>query len=142
MSEKSSINIEGSHVGGVIQGSISDVSGVLNLGAISGDVTNAIAQLPSTSDPNQPGLKELLTQLQGAIESETKLSQEDKVEALEQVKVLAKAGQKPQDRPLKKMANTAVKVLKGTVSSLPEATKLVEACSKLLPIITKLLGLP
>jgi uncharacterized protein YjbI with pentapeptide repeats len=142
VSEKSSINIEGSQVGGVVQGNISDVSGVLNLGAISGDVTNAIAQLPNTVDPDQPGLKELLTQLQGAIESEAQLNQDDKAEALEQVKVLAEAGQKPQDGPLKKIANTAIKVLRGTVSSLPEATKLVEACSKLLPIITKLLGLP
>lgn len=70
------------------------------------------------------------------------LSQDDKAEALEQVEVLVEAGQKPQDGSLKKMANTAVKVLKGTVASLPEATKLVEACSKSLPIITKLLGLP
>lgn len=141
VSEKSSINIEGSHIGGVVQGNISDVSGVLNLGQISGGVTNAIAQLSDPSDPNQPGLKELLTQLQGAIESETQLNQEDKAEALEQVKVLAEAGQKSQDGSLRKMASTAVKVLKGTVSGLPEATKLVEACSKLLPIITKLLGL-
>jgi hypothetical protein len=102
----------------------------------------AIAKLPDDSDPKQPGLKELLTQLQGAIETEPQLSQDDKAEALEQVKVLAEAGQKPQDGPLKKMANTAIKVIKGTVASLPEATKLVEECGNLLPIITKLLGLP
>ncbi|MBD2565617.1 MULTISPECIES: pentapeptide repeat-containing protein [Nostoc] len=142
VSEKSSINIEGSTVSGLVQGNITDVSGVVNLGAISGDVTNAIGQLPSSDEPDQPGLKELLTQLQGAIEAETQLSQEDKAEALEQLKVLAEAGQKPQDAPLKKMANTAVKVLKGTIASLSEATNLVEICGKLLPIITKVLGLP
>jgi len=35
-----------------------------------------------------------------------------------------------------------MKILIGTVTSLPDAAKLAEACSKLLPLITKVLGLP
>jgi hypothetical protein len=42
---------------------------------------------------------------------------------------------------LKKLSNTAIKVLKGTVSAFPDAAKLADACSKLLPMITKLLNL-
>ncbi|MFB2981880.1 pentapeptide repeat-containing protein [Microseira sp. BLCC-F43] len=69
-----------------------------NLGEmdISGTVTNTINQLPESPEPDQPGIKELLTELQAAIEAETNLSDEDKAEALEQVKALAEAGKNPQ----------------------------------------------
>ena len=133
-----------------VQGNISGIAAAgenqtmtgVALGAISGNVTNAIGQLPDSTDPNEPSLKELLTQLQALIESESELNEEDKVEALEQVKVLAESGQKPEDNTLQKLAKTAVKILKGTIASLPDVTKLVESGTKLLPLITKFLGLP
>jgi hypothetical protein len=65
----------------------------------------------------------------------------DKAEALEQVKVLAEAGKNPQEGAMQKMGKTAIKILKGTITGLPNATKLVEECNKLLPLISKLLGL-
>ena len=141
---KGNVNISG------VQGNVSGVAAAgenqtmtgVALGAISGNVTNTISQLPDTTDPNEPSLKELLTQLQALIESESELNEEDKVEALEQVKVLAESGQKLEDSTLQKLAKTAVKILKGTIASLPDVTKLVESGAKLLPYITKLLGLP
>lgn len=42
---------------------------------------------------------------------------------------------------MQKAAKTAIKILKGTISSLPSATKLVEQCSNLLPLISNFLGL-
>lgn len=143
VSEKGAINISsgGGSVSGIVGGDIKDVSGVVNLGAISGDVSNAIGQLPDASNPDEPSLKDLLTQLKTAIEAEAELSPEDKAEALEQVKTLAEAGQAPEDGALKKAAKTAMKVLKGTVSGLSEVNKLAQECTKLLPIITTLLVL-
>ncbi|MBD0337279.1 MAG: pentapeptide repeat-containing protein, partial [Cyanobacteria bacterium Co-bin13] len=88
------------------------------LGDISGSVTNLIGQLPETSE-KQIQIKTLLTQLQAMIESEPALPEEDKAEALEQVKTLAEAGHKPKDGPLKKSAKTALKILKGTAAALP-----------------------
>ncbi|MEH2259872.1 pentapeptide repeat-containing protein [Nostoc sp.] len=113
----------------------------LNLGDLSGTVTNTINQLPASPEPEKPGIKELLTQLQAAIEADTNLPQEDKAEALEQVKALAEAGKSPQEGAMQKAAKTAIKILKGTISSLPSATKLVEQCSNLLPLISNFLGL-
>jgi hypothetical protein len=115
-----------------------------NLGEmdISGTVTNTINQLPESPEPDQPGIKELLTELQPAIEAETNLSDEDKAEALEQVKALAEAGKNPQEASTQKSAKTAMKILKGTVASLPSVATLAEACTKLLPLIAKFLGLP
>jgi uncharacterized protein YjbI with pentapeptide repeats len=139
---KGNVNISG------VQGNISGIAAAgenqtmtgVALGAISGNVTNTISQLPD--NPNEPSLKELLTQLQALIESESELNEEDKVEALEQVKVLAESAQKPEDSTLQKLAKTAVKILKGTIASLPDVTKLVESGTKLIPSIIKLLGLP
>jgi uncharacterized protein YjbI with pentapeptide repeats len=139
MSEISGINIQGSsNVSGVIGGGF---SGVANLGTISGSVTSTISQLPDSYEADKPGIKELLVQLQAAIESEVELSDEDKAEALEQVKVLAEVGKNSQENAMQKVSKTALKILKGTVAGLPSAAKLVEACKNLLPLISKLLGL-
>lgn len=145
VSQKSSIDIKAGgdigNISGIIAG---NVSGVVNLGSISGNVTNTINQLPESTDPNdpnQPSLKELLTQLQAAIESETELPDEDKAEALEQVKTLAETGQKPEDSAMQKAGKTALKILKGTTAGLSETTKLALECAKLLPAIAALLAL-
>ncbi|MCL1469207.1 CHAT domain-containing protein [Argonema antarcticum] len=121
-----------------------DISGqALNLGEmnISGTVTNTIGQLEKSDAPEALKLAELLKQLQTAIEANPDLSEDDKAEALEQVKVLAEAGKKPQEGGLQKAAKTAIKVLKGTITSLPAAAKLVEYCNEMFPTIVRLLGL-
>ena len=117
-------------------------AGALSLGDISGTVANTINQLSDSTKPDQPGIKELLTELQTAIEAETNLSDEDKAEALEQLKTLAEVGQNPQESTMQKAGKTAMKILKGTLASLPSTATLVEACSKLLPAIANLLLLP
>ena len=117
-------------------------AGALSLGDISGTVANTINQLSDSAKPDEPGIKELLTELQTAIEAETDLSDDDKAEALEQVKALAEVGQNPQESTMQKAGKTAMKILKGTIASLPSAATLVEACSKLLPAIASLLLLP
>ncbi|MGK7892544.1 MAG: pentapeptide repeat-containing protein [Xenococcus sp. (in: cyanobacteria)] len=130
VSEKSSINF-----------TARDISGVVNLGSISGNVTNTLNQLPESVTPNQPSLKELLTQLQAAIESEPELPDEDKAEVLKQVPILAEAAQKPKDPTMHRAAKNALTFLKGTTVGMSETTKLVQECSKLLPAITALLSL-
>ena len=139
VSEKNSIEISaGGDIGSLSGITSGDVSGVVNIGTISGNVTNTIGQLPEDS-AEKAELKALLQQLQAAIEAEPELEPEDKAEALEQVKTLAEAGQKPEDGAMKKAAKTAVKILKGTTAGLAETTKLVQECVKLLPAISTLL---
>jgi hypothetical protein len=140
---KGNVNISGTqgNIGGVVAAGENQTMTGVAIGAISGSVTNTINQLPETSQSEQPNLKELLTQLQKAIETETELPNEDKAEALEQVKTLAEAGQTPEDNNLQKAAKTAMKILKGTTAGLSETTKLVLECSKLLPAISALLML-
>jgi len=117
-------------------------AGALSLGDISGTVANTINQLSDSAKPDEPGIKELLTELQTAIEAGTDLSDDDKAEALEQVKTLAEVGKNPQESTMQKAGKTAMKILKGTIAGLPSAATLVEACSKLLPAIGTLLLLP
>ncbi|MEH2409218.1 pentapeptide repeat-containing protein [Nostoc sp.] len=118
-----------------------DISGVINLGKISGDLTNTIGQLAESPQTDKPGIKELLTQLQQAISQSTDLPDEEKAEALEQVKTLAEAGKNPQESIKQKTAKTAITMLKGIFTGLPAIASLVEAGNKLLPAISKLFGL-
>ena len=140
---KGNVNISG------VQGNVSGIAAAgenqtmtgVALGEISGVVTNSIGQLQSTNTPEATQLATLLEQLQSAIKNESHLAPEDKAEAMEQVKTLAEAGQKPEDNALQKAAKTALKILRGTIASLPDAAKLAESCAKLLPAIATLLSL-
>ncbi|MBK1989996.1 hypothetical protein A0J48_021110 [Sphaerospermopsis aphanizomenoides BCCUSP55] len=124
---------------GNIGGDLNASGQALNLGDISGTITNTINELPPSPAPEKPGIKELLKQLQTAIETDTNLTPKDKEKTLKQVKALAEAAQNPQEK--QDLADTAITMLKGILSGLPTATKLVEECSKLLPLISGFLGL-
>lgn len=109
-------------------------------GNSTGNVSNIINQLSSSSEADQPGIKELLIQLQEAIEADPNLIDYDKQDALEQVKDLAEAAQNPNDAAMKDKAKKAGRMLGRIISGIPTATQLVEACSKLLPLIIKTFG--
>ena len=143
-SNKGNVSISGTqgNVSGVAAaGENQSMTGVA-IGAISGNVTNSINQLPESSESDEPGIKELLTQLQTAIETDTNLSNEDKAEALEQVQKIAEAGQQPEDEGVQKIVKKSVTFLKGIISDLPSAVELVKSCATLLPLVTKFFGLP
>ena len=79
-------------------------------------------------------------QLKSYIESENELNSEDKEEALEQVSVLAEAGQNPQDGAMKKAAKTAITMLRGIKDGVPKAVTLVEGLNHLIPEVVKFFG--
>lgn len=140
---KGNVNISGAQgdITGVnAVGENSSMTGVA-LGAISGNVTNTINQLPDYPDTDKPGIKELLNELQTVIEADANLSDEDKEEALKQVQAIAEAGQKPEDGTMQKMVKNALKFLKGTIADLPSTVELVQTCGKLLPLVSKFFGL-
>jgi len=99
-----------------------DVTGVLNLGKISGNVTNTIQQLPASSDPNKPGLKEFLTKLQELIQNTAGLAEEDKAEALNHVKALAEIGKNPNE---KSKSKGILRWFRGLLPELPAAAATV-----------------
>ncbi|NJN92354.1 MAG: pentapeptide repeat-containing protein [Leptolyngbyaceae cyanobacterium SL_5_14] len=121
---------------------LSSGDGVVNLGTISGNVTNAINQLPEDPESDQPNLKELLTQLQQAIQTDADLSDPDKSDLLEQVQALAEVKQTEEPAKREGLARKAIKMFDATLKSLPDTAKIAEACSKLLPLILKALGFP
>ncbi|TWH43602.1 signal recognition particle subunit FFH/SRP54 (srp54) [Dulcicalothrix desertica PCC 7102] len=140
---KGNVNISGAQgdITGInAVGENSSMTGVA-IGAISGNVTNTINQLPDSSETDEPGIKELLNELQTAIESDVNLSDEDKEQALKQVQAIAEAGQKPEDGTMQKMVKNALKFLKGTIADLPSTVELVQICGKLLPSISQFFAL-
>lgn len=122
--------------------SINAQNSVVNLRDISGQVSNQINQLPAESIPDQPSLKDLLTQLQSAIEADTELAEDAKAEALTEVGEIANAAQRPKEGVMQKAAKGAINALKGIAAGLSDASKLASACKDLLPLITSMLGLP
>ena len=120
-----------------------DVSGAgaFNAGDISNStVANTINQLPESSETSKL-MKEMLAQLQAAIQAEAVLSTEDKSDALEEVKVLAEAGKNYRDAGMQKMARKAIRLLQGTIAELPPSSRLVIECDRLLPAIAQQLSL-
>ena len=118
--------------------SVGDYGSIKVTGTVGGDATIAINQLPDSSEPNKPGIKESLTQLQKAIEAESNLSQEDKEEALKKLQSLAEAGKNPQGNQQK--AKGAIRFFKGLFTELPKTAKLIEQWKNLLPAIASFFG--
>jgi uncharacterized protein YjbI with pentapeptide repeats len=140
---KGNVNISGTEggVSGIAAAGENQTFTGVALGEISGNVTNTINQLPDVSTSDQLNIKDLLTQLQTAIENEQDLDEDDKSQALQQVKTIAEAAQNPQDTKMQKLAKGAKNTLHGIMSNLPTATKLVEEVNNLLPTILKIFGL-
>jgi len=107
-----------------------------------GTVTgNILGDLSSISGTVIAAINELLAQLQSAI-NDPNLDEDDKKQAIEQVKVLAQAGQNPNDENMKKQAKKAIGFLGVIAEGLPSAAKLIDACNNLLPMIKAWFGLP
>ncbi|ACK72474.1 hypothetical protein PCC7424_4101 [Gloeothece citriformis PCC 7424] len=106
---------------------------------ISGTVAETINQLPSSSETDKPGIKELLNQLKEAIE-DPNLPEDDKKQALEQLQVLAEAGQNLKDETLQKKAKKAIGFLQVIASGLEPAAKLTQACQSVIPAIAAWFG--
>jgi uncharacterized protein YjbI with pentapeptide repeats len=114
----------------------------LNLGQISGQVTNQINQIPAPAVPDQPDLRDLLTQLKTAAETDSELSDDEKAEALQAVSRIATAATDP--APSEKtqgLVKRATATLKGMTETLTDASKLADACTKLLPLVLSLFAL-
>jgi flagellar biosynthesis/type III secretory pathway protein FliH len=120
-------------------GDINLTGSTINLGEISGQVTNQINQLPNESlETEQPSLKDLLTQLKEAIETDNELSDAEKVEALGEVGKLAQAGNGPKEGAMQRIAKRATTTLKSIAETLSDTSKLATACKTLLPMIAAL----
>jgi uncharacterized membrane protein YqiK len=127
------------------KGTLINISGVtgeyvsqISVSYISAAVTKTINQLPDSPQSEQPTIKKLLTQLQAAIEVEKELNDEDKIEALEQLKTLAELGQNLTQENVKKQAKVAINILKIISNELPKTSNLMEHFNQLLPAITHL----
>lgn len=108
---------------------------------ISDTVVETINQLPSSTNPNQPRIKELLTQLKNAIADSPDLDNEDKEEAAEKLKAIAQSALDPQDEVKKKELRKAIKFFRRTVAILPASAALTTICDRVLPAISNWFGI-
>jgi len=109
-------------------------TGVFNSGDISGSVSNTIQQLPASSDPAKPGLRELLTKLQTEIEKSSEIPQKSKDGALKRVKELAEIAANPNEDEKDKAQN----ILAWFATKLPMATAAAEGLKSLIGSISEI----
>lgn len=122
-----------------IDGNIS--GSTLNLGTISGDVSNLIYQVRESSLEDAHTLAEILTNLQAQIQSEPQLSDQQKQDALEAVATIAEEAKKEPENRAAKLCSMAINALKGITSGLSEASKLAETMTKTVPLLKGVLGI-
>lgn len=116
-------------------------AGGINLGNTSSRLTRQINDLLGAAEEPNPTLRNLLTQLQQAIEAEPDLSDAQKAEALLEVAELSTAGQAPDEGAMQMLARRALQALKGTTASLAESAKLAVTLQDLLPRVKVIFGL-
>ena len=68
------------------------------------------------------------------------LADDDKTQALEQIKVLAEAGQNPNNESVQKQTKRAMGFLRVIAEGLPSTAILVVACNEILPAIAHFFG--
>jgi DNA replication initiation complex subunit (GINS family) len=86
-------------------------------------------------------IKKLLTELQAAIETENTIKDEEKIDFLEQVKILAEAAQEFGNQDIQKIVKNAINCIKGMLSDLPPSTAILSTCSQVLPLIITFFGM-
>ncbi|HEY9761213.1 MAG TPA: hypothetical protein V6D07_01745 [Trichocoleus sp.] len=119
----------------------STATGDTNLGHTSRRLTHQINNLLGASEEPNPTLRDLLTQLQQAIEAEPSLNNAQKAEALLEIAELSTAGQAPDEGPMQMLAKRALQALKGTTAPLADTAKLSVALQDLLPRLTAIFSL-
>jgi hypothetical protein len=99
------------------------------------EVSQTIEQLPPSPQPDQPGIRELLTQLQRVIDAEEHLDSQDKTQALAQIQALAHAWGETDREAQQEQVVTALRVLRGMIAELPHAHSFNETATSLVPQI-------
>jgi uncharacterized protein YjbI with pentapeptide repeats len=121
-----------------IHGAIS--GSTINLGRISAEVKNTVNSFTMANDSATAALGDLLIQLQQAVEKDAHLPNEDKEDLLMQIIALANLPNAKNHERKHAVVRNARKIFTATLKNLPDTAKIVEACSKLLPLIFKALG--
>lgn len=104
------------------------------------EVSQTIEQLPSSPQPDQPGIRELLIQLQRVIDAEEHLDSEDKTQALTQIQALARAWSETDNETKQRQVTTTLRVLRGMIAELPHAHNFNETAIRLIPQVAVIFG--
>ena len=120
---------------------VGNVNGVINTGEGSDSISNTVYQLSEGNDPGKFSLDYLLNQLQQVIQNSDDLSMSDKRDLLDQIQIFNNMKTLENSEEKEGILRKAKKIFDATLRGLPATAKIVEAYSKLLPIILKMLGI-
>jgi hypothetical protein len=137
MAENPTPNISASSGSFVNTGEMKLTGSTINLGEISGTVTNTLQQMQDSTEPTVKTLANLLQQLQTAVQNEPDLDDKTKAKALKHLESLAQLGNDRSDSTLQEKAETAWDALTGILGKTIKLAPIVET---VLPQIQTLLG--
>ncbi len=104
------------------------------------EVSQTLEELPASFQPDQPGIRELLTELQRVTTAEGHLPDRDRDQVLSQIKNLAHIWKEKETSTKKKEAVIAVEILQRIVAEVPEAEDFNETATNLIPQIAGIFG--
>jgi uncharacterized protein YjbI with pentapeptide repeats len=130
MSSGTRVNIGGDVIGSSI-----------TLGDLNGQVSNHIQSLRDIKTDDEQGIADVFIALQTNINDDHLLSEDQKIQAMEAVATLAEEAQKPKENRLLKLCTMAVNALKGVISNVTGASKMVDILKTYLPSLVKFFGI-
>ena len=130
MSSGTRVNIGGDVIGSSI-----------TLGDLNGQVSNHIQSLRDIKTDEGQDIADVFIALQTNINDDHVLSEAQKIQAMEAVATLAEEAQKPKESRLLKLCTMAVNALKGVVSTITSASKIVDILKTHLPTLVKFFGI-
>lgn len=124
---------------GNVGGDFNASGSALNLGDISGTVTNSLNQL--SASPQMEQFKAHIHELLDALETDEALPAEDKADAAEAVAALTEAAKDENPETQKSLMQKTARSLNRIAKTLPDATKFVRAVNRCVPAIATLFAL-
>lgn len=103
-------------------------------------VPETLSHLPASPQPDQPGIRELLTELKRGIEQEDNLPSEAKEDLLLQVQSLAEAWREPKEEETRSQADIALNKIRNAIANFPNANGFIEISTQLLPQLAVIFG--
>ncbi|MCY7332447.1 MAG: pentapeptide repeat-containing protein [Pseudanabaena sp. CAN_BIN31] len=132
-------NEEGNRIN--VSGNFTNTGSTVNLGELSGQVTNSIQQLKDVQTGQAQDLAKMLASLQSAIQEDQNLKDATKVRSLEEVKVLSEEAKKEPDKRNSSLLSKAIASIATMGEMLSDSSKLAKVCQTYLPTIAKFFGI-
>ena len=113
---------------------------------VKGDVKSVIRQnlqsIPVLDSEDTPNIRELLTDLEEAIEKDSDITDKGKEKLNQQLALLTELAKDPKRKDKSEIVKKAIEFLENALEFLPKTSLLFDVCGRILPLIGSFFGIP